>query len=135
MNSRAARRAFARLWMRRAGVATSSPLGALTPRPAQVRAVARIDAAFAEPSGAWLPGPPGPGETIVPPAAAARRVTGRSALRAARDPEAQNRSPDLAALVLAPSALRGQWERAARRARVAISFIALEAMSRGAMAQ
>lgn len=115
MNSRAARRAFARAWMRRANAGKSPRLGALTLRPAQVRAVERIGAAFVEFGGALLADPPGTGKTIVALAVAAR-VGG-------------------SALVLAPSALRDQWERAARRARVAIRFVAFEAMSRGATAQ
>ena len=103
--------------MRRAGTAQSPRLGALTLRPAQMRAVERIGTAFEEFGGSLLADPPGTGKTIVALAVAA-----------------QVRMPDFAALVLAPSALRSQWERAARRAHVAIRLVALEAMSRGATA-
>lgn len=73
----------------------------------------RILAALHEGGGALLADPPGAGKTITALGVAAKFG---------------------AALVLAPAALRGQWESSARRAQVSIRFVSLEAMSRGAAA-
>ncbi len=121
MDSIAARRAFARTWLRTTAGPEPRKLGAFTLRPAQARAVERIRAAFAEFGGALLADPPGTGKTIIALAVAA-------AERA--DPPRPDEAQE-AALVLAPAALRAQWERAAGRARVPIRFVSLESMSRG----
>lgn len=84
-------------------------VGAFTLRPEQQRAVSLVRAAFTEFGGALLADPPGTGKTIIALAVAAGFDTTH---------------------VVAPAALRDQWERAARRAGVGIRFTSLEAMSR-----
>jgi hypothetical protein len=86
-------------------------LGAFRLRDAQLAAVDRIDAAFVACGGALLADPPGAGKTIV-------------ALAVARDA--------IDAVVIAPAALKAQWERSAARAGMALRFTSFEALSRDA---
>ena len=108
------REQLARVRARIAAVATDAHreawrVGGFSLRPAQRTAVRRIRAAFGEFGGALLADPPGAGKTIVALAVAATF----------RD-----------VLVVAPSTLRAQWERAAGRAKVAIRFKSIETLSR-----
>ena len=92
------------------GSARGSHVGDFTLRPAQRRTLSDVRAAISEFGGALLADPPGTGKTVL--ALAAAHGAGR-------------------VLVLAPSTLRTQWLAAAERAAVPITFVSLEALSRG----
>ncbi len=88
---------------------TPHTAGGFTLRPAQRTAVASVHRALAAYGGALLADPPGTGKTVI-----ALAVAG------AYDD----------ALVVAPSTLRGHWERAAAHAAIRMRFISVEALSR-----
>lgn len=105
-------RAKARIAHAMLGTPSPSPrVGHFILRDEQRDAVRRIRQAIASFGGALLADPPGTGKTIVALAVASAYPR---------------------ALVVAPATLRAQWERAAHRAGIAISFRSLESLSRDA---
>lgn len=95
--------------------APAARVGAFVLRPAQRRSLRAILAALDEFGGVLVADPPGSGKTVLALATVARL-----------------RAPD--ALVIAPAALRAQWDAAAARAEVAIRFVSVESLSRGVAA-
>lgn len=84
-------------------------MGGFTLRDDQRETVARVHRALRGLGGALVADPPGTGKTVIA-LAVARRYAGTT--------------------VLAPAALRAQWERAAARARLRIRFASYESLSR-----
>ncbi len=85
-------------------------VGSFTLRPSQVHAVRAVEQALDAFGGALVADPPGTGKTVIA-LAVARRAS--------------------RVIVVAPSTLRGQWERAAAHAEQEIAFVSLESLSRG----
>lgn len=92
------------------GEDSSQIVGAFRLRPAQREALRAAEAALEEFGGALIADAPGSGKTVLALALAARHAD---------------------CLVLAPAALREQWQRAAARAGVAIRVASVESLSAG----
>ena len=97
-------------WLEREG--NEARVGRFQLRPTQRHALAAIARAFERHGGALLADPPGTGKTVIALALAARL----------------GETP----LIVAPAALRAQWQRAATDAEVEIRFVSFEALGRGA---
>ncbi|MCC7003650.1 MAG: DEAD/DEAH box helicase [Gemmatimonadaceae bacterium] len=94
-------------------------MGAYTLRDAQTRTLDALHRSLTEFGGALCADSPGSGKTVIALAAAhlAAHVAARTTARAVTD-------------VVAPAALRDQWEHAAARAATSIRFTSMEALSR-----
>jgi superfamily II DNA or RNA helicase/ribosomal protein L34 len=104
----AVRARIAQSWLARDDAELS--VGSFTLRPSQRQAVRAVEQALHDFGGALVADPPGTGKTIIALAVA------RAAQRV---------------IVVAPSTLREQWQRAATRAEREIEFVSLESLSRG----